>query len=139
VIDEKPFKALLLDERDVFVALVEVEDADLTERHVDLRPHGGDCDRPVGEYRWNRATKALEPLPRQQRAKAGRPTLEMAVAFDVLDRWDRARTARADMPTEVSLAWLDDSVLSWDFKAFHDLPLLREYVLARGLALKKKD
>lgn len=149
--ERKPFKALLLDERDVFIGLVEIDDeADLTERHIDLRPHGGDCDRPVGEYRWNRERLTLEPLPRHQRAKAGRPTLEMAVAFDYLDRWDRSRLAlalmseqpgrrRSDPLPEVTLAWLDDMVRSMDFAMFADLPVVSEYAAERGLDLKKKD
>lgn len=138
--EKKPFKAMLLDERDVFIALVTLKDeAQLTARHVDLRPHGGDCDRPVGEYRWSREKSALEPLPRQQRSRAGRPTLEQAVAFDLLDRWDVARNGAGRMPTEVCLAWLDDMVRSVDFGPFLKLPVVVEYIAARGIDFKKKD
>lgn len=132
------FRALLLDERDVFVALVELEDeAQLTARHVDLRPHGGDCDRPVGEYRWNREKQALEPLPRQQRAQHGRPTLEQAVAFDVLKRWEADPAAVSD----VALTWLDGVLATADFIGFVSggHPLIAAYARARGLDLNKKD
>ena len=134
----EPFKALLLDERDVFVQLVEIDDeAQLTARHVDLRQHGGDCDRPAGEYRWNRDNKSLEPLPRQQRAQRGKPTLEQAVAFDVLKRWE----AYPNDISDVALAWLDEIVCSHDFTGFvlagHSLILA--YIAARGIDLKKKD
>ena len=134
----KPFKALLLDERDVFVRLVELDDeAQLTVRHVDLRPHGGDCDRPAGEYRWNREKQALEPLPRQQRAQQGKPTLEQAVAFDLLKRWE----ADTEAVSDVALAWLDDIVRTYDFAGFviAGHPLILAYAAARGLDLKKKD
>jgi hypothetical protein len=126
------FKALRLDERDVFVELVTLEDeAQLTERHVDLRPFGGDCDRPVGEYRWNRTKKALEALPRQQRAKGGRPTLEQAVAFDMLARWERDPASL----TEVSLTWLDGLMVTMDFTGYvrGGHPLIVAYIKARGL------
>jgi hypothetical protein len=132
------FKALLLDERDVFVRLVELDDeAQLTARHVDLRPHGGDCDRPTGEYRWNRENQALEPLPRQQRAQNGKPTLEQAVAFDLLKRWEAAPDAVSD----VALAWLDGMILTHDFTGFvvAGHPLILAYAEARGVDLKKKD
>ncbi len=133
------FKALLLDERDVFVALVELDDeTQITNRHVDLRPFGGDCDNPVGEYRWNRDLKTLEPLPRQQRSRAGRPTFEQAVAFDYLNRWDLARADPSAL-TAVSLAWLDDMVCSIDFTPFLNLPVVVEYIVARGLQINKKD
>ena len=134
----EPFKALLLDERDVFVRLVELDDeAELTARHVDLRPHGGECDRPTGEYRWNREKQALEPLPRQQRAQQGKPTLEQAVAFDLLKRWEADQGAVSD----VALAWLDDIVRTHDFTGFvlAGHPLILAYIAARGIDLKKKD
>jgi hypothetical protein len=131
------FKALLLDERDVFVELVTLtDDAQLTERHVDLRQHGGDCDRPVGEYRWNREKKALEALPRQQRATTGKPTLEQAVAFNLMRQ---ALRAKADLQTNqaVELVWLDEVLTSHDFKGLHKAPLVVEYAQARGLDLSK--
>jgi hypothetical protein len=137
-VSEKTFKALLLDERDVFVQLVELEDdAQLTARHVDLRAHGRDCDRPTGEYRWDRDKQCLEPLPRQQRAQRGKPTLEQSVAFDLLKRWEAAPAAVSD----VALAWLDDVLGTHDFKGFviGGHPLITAYAEARGLDLKKKD
>jgi hypothetical protein len=79
--EKKPFKALLLDEADVLVAVVELADeAGLTDRHVDLRPHGGECDCAPGQYRWDRQMKRLEPLPRFRRVPAeGVPSLEQVV------------------------------------------------------------
>ena len=136
--DNKPFKALRLDERDVFVELVTLDDpAKLTERHVDLRPLGGDCDCPVGEYRWNREKKQLVPLPRQQRAKTGKPTMEQAVAFNLMRQ---ALRAKADLKTNsaVELIWLDEALKSFDFKGLRLTPMVQEYIEARGLELDTK-
>jgi hypothetical protein len=113
--DKKPFKALLLDERDVLRAVVELADeSELTERHVDLRPHGGECDRKPGEYRWDREQKTLRPLSRTARAVQGRPSSDQAMAFDYLLRW---KADQASVP-EVCLAWLDDVLDSVDLKAY---------------------
>lgn len=57
------FKALLLDDQDVLVDVVTLTDeSQLTARHVDLRPHGGDCDNPPGQYRWDRERATLVAL-----------------------------------------------------------------------------
>lgn len=131
-------KAMLLDERDVFVGVVELESADaLTDRHVDLTPSGGICDRKPGEYRWNRKDRCLEPLPKQQRATQGRPTLEQAVAFDALKRWEGAAASVSD----VTLRWLDEIVCSHDFRGFvlAGHPLILAYAKARGIDFQKKD
>lgn len=126
------FKAMVLDERGVYVAKVELEDgAEIPPRHVDLRPLGGDCDRPFGQYRWNLESRCLEPLPRQQRAVEGRPTLEQAIAFDLLGRWERAAASVPD----VTLAWLDDRMTTVDFSAYvrGGHPLITKYMEARGI------
>lgn len=123
------FKALLLDERDVLRGVVEVTEAELTERHIDLRPFGGECDSKPGEYRWDRVRKCLQPLPTTQRAREGRPTLEQAYAFDLLGRWKADSLSVPD----TALAWLDEVVRSVDFGAFHQLPVVAEYRVARGL------
>lgn len=131
------FKALLLDSRDVMVGVVELEDeAELTARHVDLRPHGGDCDNKPGEYRWDREKKQLVPLPRSQRAEGGKPTFEQAVAFDLLSRWE----ANAAGVCEVSLTWLDEVVQSLDFKGFvlGGHPQLLAYAQARSIKFGKE-
>lgn len=130
------YKAMRLDERDVLIAIDELpDDQAVGVNQVDLRPYGGDCDRPMGQYRWNRDKQALEPLPRQQRAQAGRPTLDQAAAFDLLSRWQ----AKAEL-AEVSLAWLDDIILTHDFAGFvlEGNPLILAYARARGINLKKK-
>lgn len=79
--EPQPFKALLLDDADVLVAIETLADeAALTDRHVDLRPYGGECDRNPGEYRWDREKSALIPLPRFKRVPAeGVPSLEQLV------------------------------------------------------------
>lgn len=124
------FKAMVLDERDVLRGVVELEsEAELTPRHVDLRPYGGDCDRKPGEYRWDRQQKCLMPLPRPQRAREGNPTLEVAYAFDLLSRWV---TAPAAIP-EVALAWLDSTVMSVDMQFMAKAPVVEAYRRARGL------
>lgn len=47
---DQPLTCALLDERDVFIAMVTVTDrAQLTDRHL---PQIRKCDRPVGEYKW---------------------------------------------------------------------------------------
>lgn len=126
----QPFKALLLDERDVLRAVVDIADeAELTARHVDLRPHGNACDRKPGEYRWDRKAKALMPLAKVLRAQEGRPTFEQAYAFDLLDRW---KSAPLSVP-DVALAWLDDMVRSFDFAGLKQVPIVAEYRAARGL------
>lgn len=132
------FKAMRLDERDVMVAIDELDDeTELSARHVDLRPFGGDCDRRPREYRWNREHQCLEPLPRHQRAVAAEPTLEMALAFDLLKRWEQDATRISD----VSLQWLDAVVLSLDFTSLvlakHEL--IWSYMIARGIEPKIKE
>jgi hypothetical protein len=74
------FKALLLDADSVLEAVVELASEDeLTERHVDLRPLGGDCDCKPGAYRWDAEARALMPLkPYQVKAAAGGYSLEQA-------------------------------------------------------------
>jgi len=136
--EKKPFKALLLDERDVLRAVVDVADAsELTPLHVDLRPHGGQCDRKPGEYRWDRKKLCLLPLPKQQRAVQGRPTLEHAVAFMLLKKAMLPSPA-ADLghADSVELDWLDDMVQSVDFGAYLEVPLVKEYRQLRGLNKK---
>jgi hypothetical protein len=133
----KPFKALRLDERDVFVELVTLDsEAQLTERHVDLRKRGGDCDRRPGEYRWDRKSGSLVPLPRQQRAVSGKPTLEQAFAFVLLKR----AVGATDLGTTqaVELVWLDEMVKSVDFRVYLGVPLVQEYIAARGLVIEEK-
>ena len=127
------FKALLLDERDVLRAVVELADAsELTERHVDLRPHGGDCDRKPGEYRWDREKKCLQLLPQQQRASLARPTLEQAFAFHLLKKaMLPAPAADLALSDSVELRWLDDMVASVDFKALQEVPIVKDYIAAR--------
>jgi len=131
-----PFKAMLLDERGVLRGVVELADElALTPLHVDLRPHGGDCDRKPGEYRWDAESEQLRPLPRRQRAVHGRPTLEHAFAFHLLK-------LAADVPDvatseAVELQWLDDMVRSVDFSPYLALPLVKQYLAARGLDPKK--
>lgn len=130
----KPFKALLLDERDVLRGVVDIADeAQLTPLHVDLRPHGGECDRKPGEYRWDREKKCLMPLPKLQRAKEGRPSIEMALAFDLLAR----NAADPKALPEVVLAWLDDAVQSVDMAAYAASELVAAYARSRGLPEKK--
>lgn len=77
-----PFKALLLDADGVLEDVVELASgAPLTDRHVDLRPFGGDCDRQPGRYRWDRERQTLVPVNLAIGAPArGGVTLEQAFA-----------------------------------------------------------
>ncbi|TAK45269.1 MAG: hypothetical protein EPO27_10650 [Betaproteobacteria bacterium] len=78
---QERFKAMRLDANDVLVGVEELQsEADLTERHVDLRPYGGECDRPANEYRWNREAERLEPLRVAERLQPAGVSLEQAVA-----------------------------------------------------------
>lgn len=79
---ELPFRALLLDDEDVLIAVDDLQSSDdLLERHVDLRPHGGDCDNAPGLYRWDREQSQLVPLKRTaQRSKPAGVSLEAAFA-----------------------------------------------------------
>ena len=78
---ELPFRAMLLGAGDILEEVVELKSsAELTERHVDLRPLGGDCDRAPGAYRWNRERQALEPLKSAAQRPRGGVDLETALA-----------------------------------------------------------
>lgn len=134
--ETKSFKALLLDERDVLRAVVELADeSELTERHVDFRPHGGECDRKPGEYRWDREKKQLRPLSRALRAREGKPSHEEAYCFDILGRWEKD----AEAVNDVALEWLDEVVLSFDMKGYviAGHPLVMAYIRSRNLDPKK--
>lgn len=130
-------KCALLDrERRIYLGMTEVEEAD-----VDPGIHLAQitaCDLPPNVARWvpdaaNPFGGSFEPLPREQRAKADRPTLEHALAFDLL-----ARRAAGQALADVSLAWLDDVALSVDFKVYATTPLLSSYIADRGIAAKKE-
>jgi hypothetical protein len=119
-----------LDERGVFQGMVEIEEAEAGPLHVRAI---SSCDLPAGEFRWqpdehNPFGGAFVPLPRPQRAKAGRPSLEHAVAFDLL-----RRHAGGDELSDVTLAWLDDALQSVDFVGLLELPLIQAYARARNL------
>ena len=132
LITAQPIRAALLDEGGRFVRIDSLESADaLTPRHL---PQITDCDLPVGEYRWDRERHTFVPLPAAQRARAGRPTLEHALAFDLLARWERG-----DELPSVCLAWFDDALRTVDFGAVLSLESVRRYIVARGLDLTKKD
>ena len=124
-------RCALLDERDVYVGIVEIAPWDATTRHLTAIT---DCDLPVGEYRWDRERHTFVPLPAAQRARAGRPTLEHALAFDLLARWERG-----DELPSVCLAWFDDALRTVDFGAVLSLESVQRYIVARGLDLTKKD
>lgn len=130
------FKAMLLDDRDVLLQVVTLaSEAELTPRHVDLRPFGGQCDRPAGQYRWNRAEKRLDPLPRTQRRGPEGVSFELAYAFDLLARWDRGEAI-----SSVSLKWLDAAMLSVDLRSYvrGGEPVIAKYIAARGIDLNRK-
>lgn len=99
----KSFKAMVLDEGDVFVDLVELaSEAALTDRHVDLRPHGGDCDRPFGQYRWDRERQTLVPLAALARPMPG-GAVSTERAFDrLLELLERKHGLKLD---DVLQAW----------------------------------
>lgn len=125
-----------VDERGVYQGMVEIEEAEAGPRHLTGITA---CDLPVGEFRWapdesNPFGGAFLPLPRPQRAKAGRPTLEHAYAFDLLARWERKETM-----TDVSLAWLDDVLQSLDFLGVSGLHSVQRYAVARGLDIAKQE
>lgn len=127
--------ALLDRERRVFLGMVEI-DASQIDPEIHLTKVT-ECDLPVDQYRWQEDASSpcggtFMPLPPQQRAKAARPTMEHAVAFDLLAR----REAGGQLP-DATLAWLDDTVVSFDFVGYLDTPLVAAYVLARGLTPRK--
>lgn len=77
-----PFKVAVLDESGVLVDLVTLaSEAELAEQHLDLRPHGGDCDLPFGQYRWD--GKTFLPLAAGARPMPG-TTISLERAFDRL-------------------------------------------------------
>lgn len=80
------FKALEVDENDVLLGIVSFRADEyplggkpLPPRYIDLRPHGGDCDRAPGAYRWNRELGTLEPLKSTARRPKGGVSLEQAL------------------------------------------------------------
>jgi hypothetical protein len=86
---ELPFKALQLDADGILEAIVTLErSAELTARHVDLRPLGGDCDREPGQYRWDGAQLVPLKVSALKRAPGG-VSLEQAFAA-LLDQAERA-------------------------------------------------
>lgn len=126
-----------LDERGVFQGMAEVEEADALPPL--WLPQILVCDLAAGEYRWQPEEGtphggAFVPLPRTQRAVAGRPTLEHALAFDLLARWERQEEL-----TTVSLAWLDDALQTVDFGSVLHLDSVQAYGRARGLPFAKKE
>ena len=78
--EAKPFKAAVLDERGVFLRVVElVDESGLGPRHLDLRPLGGECDLPGGKYRWDAQACTFVALPRERQKLAEEaPTMEEA-------------------------------------------------------------
>lgn len=125
-----------LDERGIFQGMVEVEEAHLDLLHLSqIRS----CDHAPGTVRWQWDTEnpyggAFVPLPKAQRAKAGRPTLEHAVAFEFLSRWETGAPL-----TEVALAWLDDALQTVDFASVKSLESVQRYAAARGLFAEKRE
>ncbi|MCS7002800.1 MAG: hypothetical protein NZ518_08125 [Dehalococcoidia bacterium] len=122
-------RCALLDERDVYLGMVEVEEDRLTDRHL---PEITDCDLPRGEYRWDREARTFVPLPRRQRTEAGRPTFEHAAFFYWLALWERGWK----LPL-VTLSWMDDVLQTVDFRPVHKLESVRRYADARGLKLSE--
>lgn len=122
-------KCALLDrERRVYLGMVEVDEKAL-DPAIHL-PQVGECDLPAHEYRWEEIEGHptggnFVPLPRVQRAKAGAPTLEQALVFDLL--------ARAKALPDPTLAWLDAAVQSFDFVPYRATPLVATYAAARGI------
>lgn len=127
-------KAALLDkERRIYLGIVEVDEDEFGPEHL---PQITECDLPPHQYRWeviqgNPMGGQFVPLPPQQRAVAGSTTLEQAVAYDFLARRDRGE----QLP-DVTLAYLDGLIMSFDFKADQS-PLVTEYRQARGLLPKE--
>ncbi len=78
---ERPFKAARLGAGDVLEAIDELASAlELTERHIDLRAHGGDCDLPPGLYRWDNERQTFVPLKQAARPGPSGVSLEDALA-----------------------------------------------------------
>lgn len=95
------YKAMKLDPLGVLLGVVTLEDdAELPPNHVDLRPHGGDCDRPPLEYRWDGQT--LVPLPKTQRPSFDGTSMEAAYYADLKLR----AIAGAELPA-ATRAWLE--------------------------------
>lgn len=124
-------RCALLDERDVYLGVVEIDPDAATDRHL---LEICDCDLPPGEYRWDREQHAFVPLPAIMRACAGRPTIEHAIAFDMLDRYQRGH----GLP-EVSLLWLDDVIQTFDFASMRESQLIAHYALERGITFGPKE
>lgn len=132
----KPKRCAIVDERGVYQGMVEVgEDDTLTERHL---PAIASCDLKPGTARWKADEKnpyggAFEPLPAQQIAKAGAPTMEMALVFQLLQVWNAGGPV-----AQTALQWLDATLQTWDLAPFHDQAVVQAYAQARGLKLFKK-
>lgn len=121
-------------ERQVYLGMTQVEETEI-DAAIHLRQIG-ECDLPAHEYRWEAidghpAGGHFLPLPPMQRAAAGAPTMEHAVAFDLLARWSLAPGQLAG----VSLTWLDTMLASLDFQPYRSAPLVTAYATARGLDL----
>lgn len=129
--------ALIDRERLTYLGMVEVDEADLGAQHL---PQITECDLPANEYRWqpeegNPLGGHFLPLPPKQRAVAGEPTEEQALAFTLLRMWE----ADPQAPADVSLRWLDGRLKTLDFRAYIETPLVQAYAKARGIDLTDKD
>lgn len=127
----------VLDDRGVYMGMMATPSrGDRTDRHLVLI---NECDLPAGKYRWEPAQVdenhpfggRFVPLPREQQALAGEPTVEQALAFQMLHLSGKAGFVLPD----VSLKWLDGVILSVDFTPFRKAPLIVAYAAARGIDL----
>lgn len=132
---DDPVRVAVLDPaRRVFTGMAEVPAGELDASMHLL--HLGECDNTPGAYRWEPAEGMplgghFVPLETAKRAIGGGPSLEIAAAFDYLQRWSQDPAA---LP-ELTLKWLDAILSTIDFGSYRSVPLVIQYAAKRGVSM----